>query len=450
MSRVRVAVTRLRQGFLGDVVKLSFGTLAGRLIAVAALPALTRLYTPEDFSLLAVYLALVSTLSVAACLRLEIAIPLVETEGEAAELLTLASLVLCIVTVILAVPALVLPELVAEELGSPSMAPYLWMVPLGVLMVGSYSAMQFWATRVHRFGAIARTRIAQAVVGVSTMLVMGWGGGAPMGLLLGNMLNIGSGGLGLAINALTRDRSAFGGVRLHNLGAAFLRNIRYPIFSTPEALFNIAGIQVPVLLIAAHAEAEAGFLLLAMMVINAPMTLLGSSISQVYVSRAPQEYREGRLAVFTFLIMRQLIIVGAGPLVVVGMLAPWIFPMIFGAEWGRAGEIVVWLVPWMVLQFIVSPVSMVLHTISRQGWAMALQFVGVILRVGTVILAILADVSPVPVFALSSAAFYAVYAGVVIFSMQSLEREVFDVVGIVIPFGLALSMLGGAFFLIFS
>lgn len=246
------------------------------------------------------------------------------------------------------------------------------------------------------------------------MLALGWAGVAPFGLLLGNMLNIGAGGVSLAASALVRDGTMLRAVRLSELAPAFRKNRRYPLFSTPEALFNTAGVQVPVLLIAAHSGAEAGFLFLAMQVMTAPLTLLGNSISQVYVSRAPTEYREGRLGPFTLSIMRRLVLVGVGPLILAGALAPVLFPWLFGPDWVRAGEIVAWLVPWMALQFIASPVSMVLNTVGRQKWAMYLQAVGLVMRGGAVVLAIKLSADPVVAFALASAAFYAFYSFVVI------------------------------------
>lgn len=430
MSRMTALAARLRGSFLGDVLKLSFGTLGGRLIALAALPVITRLYSPEDFALLAVYLALVSTLAVAACLRLEVAIPLVETNDEAADLLALALTVLTLVTALLTLPALLMPEQVAAALGAPALAPYLWLVPLGVAMAGSYSALQFWATRARRFGAIARTRVGQAAAGVSAMLALGWAGIAPFGLLLGNALNIGAGGVSLAASALARDGAVLRAVRLRDLAPAFRRNHRYPLFSTPEALFNVAGVQLPVLLIAAYAGAEAGFLLLAMQVMTAPMTLLGSSISQVYVSRAPTEYREGRLAPFTLSIMRRLVLVGVGPLILAGALAPIVFPWLFGADWARAGEIVVWLVPWMALQFIASPVSMVMFVVGRQRAMLVLTTLGLMMRVGGVLVAMqLAGVSPIVGFVIGSIAYYATVAGFVMAAAAMDKRQYLSLLG---------------------
>jgi O-antigen/teichoic acid export membrane protein len=427
MPRLTGFAALLRSSFLRDVMKLSFGTLGGRLIALAALPLVTRLYSPEDFGVLAVYLALVSTLAVAACLRLEIAIPLAETEAEAANLLALALSVLTVVTALLAIPVFLMPHRIAAALGAPALAPYLWLVPLGVAMAGSYSALQFWATRARRFGAIARTRVGQAAAGVSVMLTLGWAGLAPFGLLLGNMINIGAGGISLAAGALARDGSALRrAIRPRNLAPTFRRNHRYPFFSTPEALFNVAGAQVPVLLIAAYAGAEAGFLLLAMQVMIAPMTLLGSSISQVYVSRAPQEYREGRLTPFTLSIMRKLVLVGVGPLILAGALAPLVFPWLFGAQWARAGEIIPWLVPWMALQFIASPVSMVMFVVGRQLAMLALTMLGLGLRVGAVWIAlILPGAHAIAGFVIGSILYYLLVLAFVLSAAGISARQAF-------------------------
>lgn len=405
---------QLRGSFLGDVLKLSFGTLCGRLIALAVLPALTRLYSPQDFALLAVFLALVSTLAVAACLRLEIAIPLAKNDTEAFEVLILALIVLSTITLVVLIPSLLLPGTLARWLGAPEIARFLWLVPLGVALSGIYSVMQYWATRARRFGDIARTRITQAVSGVVTMLALGWVGLAPLGLLLGNMLNIGAGGVSLAASALRHHKGPLNTLTLHTLVETLRRHRKYPLFATPEALLNIAGVQVPVLIIAYHAGAEAGFLLLAMQVMTAPMKLMGSSISQVYLTHAPQKYCDGTLATFTLSIMRRLALVGVGPLILAGALSPSIFPLIFGADWARAGEIVTWLVPWMVLQFIASPVSMVMYVVGRQKAMLALTMLGVVMRVGGVLIALRATLdSLVAGFVLGSIAYYLAVMGFV-------------------------------------
>lgn len=406
-------------GFLADVAKLSVGTLSGRLIAIIALPVLTRLYSPEDFAVLATYLAILGILSVVACLRLEIAIPLAETDEDGVNLLALALSALALLTLITTLLATIIPDRLAGWIGNPDIKPYLWLVPLGIALAGTYSAFQYWATRMKRFGHIARTRVTQSLLGAATMLSMGWLAFTPLGLLLGNAISFGAGGFGLALGVLRKDRDLLRRIRPSNMLTALHRNKRYPLFSTPEALLNVAGSKLPVLIIAAAAGPEAGFLMLATQLMTIPMSLLGGSISQVYMSRAPEALRDGRLPELTLSIMRRLALIGVPSLLLVGILAPPLVPYVFGAEWARTGVIVAWMTPWIMLQFIVSPVSMMLHTVSLQNWAMLLQVAGFVIRVGAVLVAVSLDPQwLVPAFTISSALFYVIYIVAVIIAAK--------------------------------
>ena len=62
------------------VAVLGGGAAAAQAIAVAASPILTRLYSPADFGVLAVYTSLVSLLGAVAALSYHQAIPLPEIE----------------------------------------------------------------------------------------------------------------------------------------------------------------------------------------------------------------------------------------------------------------------------------------------------------------------------------------------------------------------------------
>jgi O-antigen/teichoic acid export membrane protein len=404
----------LASSLFRDTAKLVLGTAGGRAILLLALPLISRLFGPDDFKLLAVFIALISTVSVAACLRLEIAIPLAETDDDAANLLAMSLLSAATISAVLLALSGVAPVAFATALGTSEIAPYLWLVAIGIFLTASYTALQFWATRLRRFGIIARTRVVQAVTGVVTMLGLGWLGLAPIGLLLGNMLTLGAGGVSLALQALRHDRGRLRAIT----PAAMLRTLtkyrRYPVFSTPEALANVAGMQVPVLMIAAFSGAEAGQLFLAMQVMAAPLALIGASVGQVYASRASEELRNGTLHRFTLTMMKRLFLIGVVPITAAALLSPFLFTLVFGAEWQRAGVIVAWIAPWMLAQLVVSPVSMALHVVGAQRTGMLLQFLGFSIRAGFVIVAtVAAPTLVVEVFAVSGVTFYVIYSVVV-------------------------------------
>ena len=428
----------LGSAFLKDVLKLSAGTLLGRSITIISLPVVTRLYSPEEFKLLAVYLSVISILSVIACFRLEIAIPLAKNDEDAVNLQLLALLVLFLFVSLVTAAVFLRPDEAAQLIGQPTIAPFLWLVPVGTAMVGSYAIFQFWATRLRRFGEISRTRIGQAVVGSATLLSLGWAGVAPLGLLLGNTLNTGAGGLSLGLSALRRDRVLYERVSITRMRAAFSSYYRYPVYSTPEALFNVAGLQVPILIIAAQGGDEAGFILLAIQVMTVPMTLLGGSVSQVYMSRLPEEFRKGMVAPFTFDIVSRLLLIGAGPILLIGALGPIIFPKIFGAQWTQAGEMLFWLAPWMVLQFIVSPVSTVMLVVGKQSAMLALTTIGLMLRVGATLFAPYSGFfSAYQGFAIGSMIYYVVFLIFVFYAAKIPKYQILQLVMVVFKWPVA-------------
>jgi O-antigen/teichoic acid export membrane protein len=283
-------------------------------------------------------------------------------------------------------------------------------VPFGISLMGLYSSFQYMAMRQKAFNLIARTKITQAVVGLGSQVGMGWAGVVPLGLLLGHALMSGAGVVALALRTLRRSA---GGVSLMGVNWPRMRETlhtyrRFPQYSVAEELSNNAGIQLPILLIAAYVVGpEAGFLFLAMRAVGTPMTIVGSAAAQVYYSHAAEYAREGRLAEETMAVIRRLSRMLVIPMLIIGPLAPDLFRVAFGPEWERAGVIVIMMLPWYAFRLIASPISMVMHVRMRQRLMLMLTLAGLAGRV-LPLLAVLyfAPEQATLVFAITSALFY--------------------------------------------
>jgi O-antigen/teichoic acid export membrane protein len=403
-------------GILRSVGILVGGSAISQGIVVAALPIVTRLYTPSDFSVLAVFMSLLSIICVAACLRFDIAIPIPQTDSDAINILGLALLSTVLVSSLVAICILAGAAQIAGWFNQPKLQPYLWLLPLGVLLAGAYSALQFWFVRKKEFSAIARNRIGQSFACVCTQLGFAWFGWIPVGLLLGQLLNSGAGCIGLASRLARRDRALLQYVDWSQMSLLWSKYSRFPKYSTFEALSNTAATYIPIVMIAATAtRPEAGYLVLAMAAVQAPMALFGGAIAQVYLSRAPDEYRAGKLNAFTIGMVGNLLKGGVGPLIFVGIAAPSFFPLIFGRDWYRAGVLVAWMTPWSIMQFVSVPVSMALHVTGNQRVALLLQLSGLLIRGASVYWAslVLRDFVS-EAYALSGFIFYGAYLLVVL------------------------------------
>lgn len=418
---VRLNAVMPKGSFLRNVTMLSSSTLFAQGLSMLALPLLTRLYGPEGFDLLAVYVAAIGILGVVAALRYNLAIPIAERDDDAMALLAVALTSITVVSLLLCIPVIFWPEASVQLLGQTDLLPYLWMIPAGVFAAGSYDALQYWTTRRRDFGLITRTRVTRAVGGVATQAGIGAISSSPFGLLFGHMIYGGLGAAALVERMFRRDRDILGDVTTLRMREQMRAFSSYPKYSVPEALFNVAGIQVPLLLIAANsAGSEAGFLFLAMTVMGAPMALVGSSVAQVYIAEAPDRLREGTLVPFTLKTMWALTKVAGPLLLLTGIVSPFVFPIIFGADWSHAGTLMAWMVPWFILQLASSPMSVVLYIVGKFRLAMILQFAGFAIRVGSVLVAIsIAPAQISEIYAVSGALFYALYVGAILVVLKA-------------------------------
>jgi len=415
-----------RNSFVRSVGVLVGGTALAHGITALALPVLSRLYSPADFSALAVFTSLLAIISVAACLRFDVAVTIPHRDTDAANLLALALGCALVVSSLVAVPVLLFPERIAEWSNQAMLRPYIWLLPVGVLLASSYSALQGWLVRKKSYAQIARSRVAQSAAAAGTQLIMGMAGVGTFGLLLGYVINTGAGCIVLGYRVVRVEREALRAITWDGMRAMVTEYYRFPKYSTWEALSNSAAIQIPIIMIAAMTVGpEAGYLSMGMYVIQAPMALFGTAIGQVYLSRAPVEYRAERLGTFTAEVFGGLLKAGVGPLLFVGIVSPVAFPFIFGEEWRRAGHIVAWLTPWFIMQFLVSPISMAIHVTGHQRAALQLQVFGLVTRVLAVWGASLwLEQRIVEAYALSGFVSYLVYLIIVINIVRASYRQV--------------------------
>ncbi len=411
--------------FRRSIFVLVGGTALGHLITALALPLATRLYSPDDFSVLAVFVSLASIISVIACLRFDAAVPLADGDEDASTVLLLALGCALIVSTILGTLIAITPHGILEH-NTRGLTPYLWLLPLVVFLMAVYNALQGWFVRKNVFGLIARGRLGQSIAGVVGQVGLGFVGVAPLGLLVGYILNAAVGTVILGSRLLMRDAVLFRGITRQSLKTTFTAYKRFPKYSTFEALCNSASIQLPIIMIASIAIGpEAGYLTLAMYVMQAPMLLIGNAVGQVYLAGAPEAYRRGNLAKFTVEALGRLSKIGVGPLIFSAIVAPEGFAIVFGEDWRRAGEMVTWMTPWFIAQFLTSPLSMAIHVTSHQRAALILQIYGLLIRVLPVWgMSLWSKSFIVEVYALTGLLFYASYLIVVIMVIHASFKDV--------------------------
>jgi O-antigen/teichoic acid export membrane protein len=379
-------ITRLKEllpkgHFARSVTVLAGGTALHQGLVMLASPLLTRLYTPEDFGVLAIYAAILGIVSIAASLRYEFAIPLPEDEVTAANILALSFMLVVIMSSLMTVIIWLYGSNIISLLDAPDLQPYLWLLPVGLLLVGLYQALNYWAVRKKAFGLISSTKVTQGISSVTVQLGFGLLQFGPLGLIFGHVLKEFA-GVGSFIRAIQRnDRAVLRQIRLSSFSAIIKRYQRFPKYTVWAGMANAMSVHLPALLLAVlFSQTTAGLYMLTQKVIALPMNLLGRSIGQVFHADAAASARHDKIAESTLDAFCKLLRVGVGPFLLLAATGPDLFQFVFGEDWRVAGIFAQWLAPLLLLVFITSPISTLASVLEYQAHALGLQLLLLTLR----------------------------------------------------------------------
>lgn len=372
--------SRLMKG----VFVLIGGAAGAQVIALLAAPLLTRLYQPEDFGVLGVYLALAAIVGVTAGLQYQSAIVLPDNEKEANAVFLLSVFLVLGTVGLVSVPVFLYPNDIAEMLNTPALADYLYLLPISVFFIGIYHSFNILAIREKAFTSIAQTRITQSFATIAIQLAGGQFGSAS--LVIGQVAGQALGTTSLVYRMLRRRWKRLLQVKLTTMLDVAYRYRRFPLFESWTGLFNVVGGQLPSILFAMlFGPAAAGMYALTTRVLFVPVQLLGQAASEVFCSRAADLNREGRLGTSTATIHARLTHIAIPPTLVMAISAPEIFALVFGPKWQEAGVFAQWLAPWLYLVLITSPLTMVFTVLGRQGTALIFELASLFGRAAAII-----------------------------------------------------------------
>lgn len=384
MSRISAVLTGLRPrgAFAHGVATLIGGTAGSQVLTMLAAPIVMRLFTPEDFGLLAVYAGLLGLVTVVAGLCYELAIPLPESHQEAANV---AALALSIVGGISLLSLLIMTwggQPIAGLLGVPKLARYFWLLPIGIVAAGTYQVFSFWALRTKSFGAISTTRLKQSLTSIAIQIT-GYSFG-PVTLLVAQAANQSMGGISLGKAALRFDE--FRHVRLSSMLEMARRYRHFPLFSTWAGLLNSGGMQLPSLLFAAlFGPQAAGLYVLTSRVLSMPVTIVGSAIGTYLFATGADARREGRIAQLMASVHDKLANIAMPPALMCLLIGPDLFALVFGESWREAGEFARWLAPWLYIGFVTSPLNILFDVLERQRLELFFEILLFTLRIMAII-----------------------------------------------------------------
>ena len=353
--------------FSTQLFTLIGGSLGTYLFPIIFSPILTRIYSPEEFSIYTIYMTIAQIVAMVAALKYELGIPLVNNTNERYNLFRLS----IINTVIVSFFIFLIFSIFNHYLASNSNQNYQYLehlryfVPIAIVLMSLfYHILYNLLLYKKKFNYIS---IAKVIFGFLY---------ATLPIILFKFYNlkdyrylIYSHQIALIIGLLVMIALLSKHIKFKNIYSLAVFKFKdliiiskkynkYPLFSSPSQLINVLGIWLPVIVIWIYFDPKyASLYFLSHRAVNMPVMLLGHSIGKIFYSEAASNLNKGTLRTNISKYFKVLFHIAFPFIFICIFLAPDIFNVIFSENWSEAGKIVQILSPWLFITFIAAPLS---------------------------------------------------------------------------------------------
>lgn len=352
--------------FTKNTFILVIGAVIAQSIPLLLHPFLRRIYSPEDFGAMAVYLNIFGMLTIVSALRYEATIVLPKNNNEAANILSLTFIINIIFSSILLLIIVFFKNEVVHLINFPEKySNYLYLLPFVSSIFGIYQSINYWLIRQKAFKASTSNKIVRRTVEGLFQGVLGFfkiPGGLFIGDLSGNFANVIAG-----IRQIFKNKYELRFVSRKKIGYVFKKYIDYPKFNVLPTLLSSAATILPFLFINKMYSTEiVGYLDLSKLVLSIPLIFIASTISQVFFQQTTEK-KHNSLSIKNDVknILYLLLAVIFIEFIVIELWGPQLFGFVFGDQYLVSGYFSKILIFSFVLNFIGSTFSSIFITFEK-------------------------------------------------------------------------------------
>jgi O-antigen/teichoic acid export membrane protein len=366
------------------------GTTIAQAFPIAISPILTRLYTPEEFGLFSLCVGLSSFLLVFATAKYELAIILPVKDSEALEIVKLTCIISVLASIFIFLTILIFNNDICNILGNQEIKKWLYFIPISTFITGIYRALNYWFNRKKDFKRLAANRIIQSSSTGSFQAISGFLGFSGIGLLFGSIIGQFITVISLIIKVFKQNKKELDIIKINNLRNLMIRYSNFPKYDLPTSLLSVGSTHAPnILFTAIFSSSFSGFYYLTQRVLQAPITLISTSVLDVFKEEAARSYRETGQAKEIYLkTFKWLLLISLIPSIVLFFFIEDLFVFFFGPEWVQAGTYAKILLPSLTIKFLVNPLSFMIYVAEKQKWNL---FIMIFLVSGMIMSFYLAD-----------------------------------------------------------
>ncbi len=357
-NKLNTILLRLKKSvYLKNIATLASGTVIALIIPLLMAPILSRIYLPEDYGLLGVFMSITSLTGILAILQLSQAVIISESDEERMQIVSSAIRINLFVAFLVLILVFFLNDYIISFFKSPELKYILYLAPLQIVFTGFSTLFMAFLNKMKKYKKMSTVRIIIAVSVVSgslTLGLLGYHKGLIYALVLGNTIG----------TALLAKFYFSGNQAEHNFNYSIFKQTikkhkKFPLFSAPTEFLGTLTNQLPVFILSRLANLSVvGSFNYSRRMLGLPSSFLSQSITEVFRQQASDDFQKlgNAKAVFskTF---KLLLLMSVLPFSIIFIWGPEIFTFVFGDKWTEAGEFSRILTLMFFFRFTVSPLS---------------------------------------------------------------------------------------------
>lgn len=350
----------VKSSFLRNIFTLIGGTAASQFLPLLALPVLSRIYSPEDFGVLALFTGIILILVPLFSGEYTQSILYAKKPEEAISLLGAANCVsLCALLITLILFIILSHTFNIFSYYFQSLPLAAGILPVSVYLQNLILALFNFYSRMGNFKIVSYGKISNAAATVSFSLLIGyfshWTNGLIYGYLLGQITTV----ILILYHYKMLKYSITHFFNFPCIIVALIKYKEYPKLILPSSLLNVLINQAPIYILGYYYNnAVVGFFSRSRQVLSIPISQIALSIGDVFKREANQLYNSGQSVKSLYLKTGIWLTILSIPfLLIIFIFGPLLFKIAFGEEWRTAGEYSQILIFLFVLRFINTPLG---------------------------------------------------------------------------------------------
>lgn len=369
--------------------KLLSANVYAQAIGLVVYPILARLYAPEDFGVLNLFLSIGSIFILLSTVSYQLAIVLPKQEKQAIAVVHLCLTIALVVSgvVLISVP---FAGAIANLFKTPSLAKWYFLLPIYILVMAGWNILSYWYIRHAEYDRNSGYQVLQSSLGAGMKIGLGYGGYLQSGMIVSVVV---APLFALLTSCILAWKNHIRPLLCHDWDevrevATLYR--KFPTYSFPSSMLNMLSSQLPILLLTpVFGNVEIGLWSMAVLLGFAPLSMISKSLNQALYQHTMDLLHQGRSVIPTF----RRFSIGTLGIVVPGfailyLFLPQLTTLLLGHDWEQTGHILRWMLPWLAINILTASTRFLAGIYFKQHVELLFEILLITLRVSAIVIGI--------------------------------------------------------------